>query len=152
MSISSGYTFGELLKQFRVREGMSQKDLADALHVHRNTISNWECGNDLPKTRPVVLTLSENLHLNQDDTNELLRTSLLETSSKEPLESHHVLSKYLQQRRTQLLDAPIPGSIHLHVREIIECEGLFIPPPWRVVNATSSQKTALLDYLLAHIS
>lgn len=59
MSISRAYTFGEILKQFRVREGMSQQRLADALRVHRNTISNWECGNELPKTRPTVLTLAD---------------------------------------------------------------------------------------------
>ncbi|MGB8345856.1 MAG: NACHT domain-containing protein [Ktedonobacteraceae bacterium] len=151
MSISSGYTFGELLKQFRVREGMSQKDLADALHFHRNTISNWECGNDLPKTRPVVLTLSETLHLNQHDTNELLRTSLLDFSSKEPLESYHVLSKYLQRCKTQLLDTPVPGSTNLHMREIIEGEGLFIPPPWQMLGG-SLQTTTLLEYLFDNIA
>lgn len=152
MNISSGYTFGELLKQFRVRERMSQKDLADALHVHRNTIGNWECGNDLPKTRPIVLTLSEALHLDRQDTDQLLRASLLDLSSKEPLESQHALSKYLQQRKTQLLDALVPGSIDLRMREIVECEELFISPPWKIANTETSQKTALLDYLMDYMS
>jgi transcriptional regulator with XRE-family HTH domain len=78
MSISRVYTFGEVLKQFRVRTGFSQQHLAEVLHLHRNTISNWECGNDLPKTRPVVLTIAEALHLDEKDTDTLLEASFHE--------------------------------------------------------------------------
>ena len=78
MSVSRAYTFGEVLKQFRVRAGLSQQYLAEALHFHRNTISNWECGNDLPKTRPVVLTLAETLNLDEEETDALLNASFHE--------------------------------------------------------------------------
>ena len=73
--MSGEHTFGDLLKQFRVRERMNQTELAEALHVHRNTISNWECGKDLPRTRSIVQDLADELHLNQEDTDKLLKAN-----------------------------------------------------------------------------
>jgi tetratricopeptide (TPR) repeat protein/transcriptional regulator with XRE-family HTH domain len=66
------YTFGELLKQFRVRQGMKQQELADQLRVQRNTILAWEHSDYLPKTKEKILQLAEILSLNEKDTNTLL--------------------------------------------------------------------------------
>ena len=43
------YVFGELLKQFRIRQGMEQQELASQLGVHRNTIVAWEGSENLPE-------------------------------------------------------------------------------------------------------
>jgi transcriptional regulator with XRE-family HTH domain len=69
----SVYTFGELLKRIRRREGLTQETLADKLGVHRNSISDWERNAYLPRARQMVLDLSEALGLNQTDTDRLLR-------------------------------------------------------------------------------
>ncbi len=47
--------------------------------VHRNTIVAWEQGSYLPKTRSRVLELAQALYLNEQDTEHLLRASLLST-------------------------------------------------------------------------
>ncbi len=57
------YTFGELLRKFRVRKDITQQELADRLHVHRNTIVAWEKGNGLPKVRTMVEELAKALRL-----------------------------------------------------------------------------------------
>lgn len=66
------YTFGELLKGFRQREGLTQKELANSLGVHRNSISDWERGSYLPGTRDMALDLAEALGLNPTETDQLL--------------------------------------------------------------------------------
>ena len=66
------YVFGELLRGFREREGISQVRLRQALRVHRNTISAWEPSQYLPKTREMVLVLAETLGLADADRNQLL--------------------------------------------------------------------------------
>jgi DNA-binding XRE family transcriptional regulator len=74
METSSGYTFGELLKQYRARANMSQTALAEKLGVSRLTISNWEVGNTLPRRH--VKEIADALLLNEHDTNQLIAASL----------------------------------------------------------------------------
>lgn len=64
MDASEEYTFAELLRQFRVREGMSQGNLADNLGVHRNTVGAWERGDYLPETTEMIRKITEELSLN----------------------------------------------------------------------------------------
>ncbi len=66
------YVFGELLKQFRIRQGMEQQELASQLGVHRNTIVAWEGSENLPRTRKKVLDLAKTLYLDEEDTDQLL--------------------------------------------------------------------------------
>ena len=46
---------GKNIKKFREQKSMTQEQLADALHVTRQAVSNWECG----KTQPDVETIKE---------------------------------------------------------------------------------------------
>lgn len=71
------YTFGELLKQFRSREGKSRKDLALHLDSLRgaSAIRDWEQGKYLPNSTEVVEKLAEALSLNQEDAQLLIRSS-----------------------------------------------------------------------------
>lgn len=71
------YTFGELLKQFRVREDMSREDLAQHLEGMRSAsaIRDWERGKYLPNSTEVVEKLAEALSLNEKDTQLLIRSS-----------------------------------------------------------------------------
>src|SRR6266478_4299556 len=69
-------SFGELLKTFRKRKQLTQKQLAQQLGVHANTISSWELGTYLPDTRGLVLELARHLALDEQETRQLLEASL----------------------------------------------------------------------------
>jgi len=69
-------SFGELLKTFRKRKQLTQKQLAQQLGVHANTISSWELGTYLPATRGLVLELARHLALDEQETRQLLEASL----------------------------------------------------------------------------
>lgn len=45
----------EQIKLGRKQLGMSQADLADAIWVSRNTVSNWERGDTTPDIQSLVL-------------------------------------------------------------------------------------------------
>jgi transcriptional regulator with XRE-family HTH domain len=74
------YTFGELLNMFRKQHHISQNELADKLDVHRNTIGRWERGTGLPESKTIVLELAKQLHLNEQETRQLLEASLTTVS------------------------------------------------------------------------
>ena len=69
-------SFGELLKTYRKRKRLTQKQLSKQLGVHANTISSWEVGTYLPDTRGLVLELARLLALNEQETRQLLEASL----------------------------------------------------------------------------
>jgi tetratricopeptide (TPR) repeat protein/transcriptional regulator with XRE-family HTH domain len=68
--------FGEVLRTYRKRKGLTQTQLAKRLGVHLNTISAWERGSYLPETRGMVLELARQLHLEEQGTRHLLEASL----------------------------------------------------------------------------
>jgi len=70
------YTFSELLKVFRRRRKISQRELARRLGKHINTLGTWERGDCLPGSKGVVLELAKHLLLNEADTERLLGASL----------------------------------------------------------------------------
>lgn len=69
-------SFGELVKQYRKRKKVTQRQLAVQLGVHYNSIWAWERGDHLPETRGMVLELARHLALNDQDTRHLLEASL----------------------------------------------------------------------------
>ena len=77
MSVSGQYTFSELLRQFRVREHVTQWELAQQLHVHRNTIGAWERGDYLPEDRTMVSKLADILRLDEEDTDKLQKAAFV---------------------------------------------------------------------------
>ena len=44
---------GEKLMKLRKKRGMSQQEVASALGVTRQTVSNWECDQGAPSISPV---------------------------------------------------------------------------------------------------
>jgi transcriptional regulator with XRE-family HTH domain len=69
-------SFGDLLRLFRKRKGLSQQELAESLQVHRNTIGLWERGDRLPDTKGTVLEIAQRLALGDDEILQLLESSL----------------------------------------------------------------------------
>ena len=70
------FGFGELLKTYRKRRHMTQRQLAQRLSVHANTVSSWELGTYLPATRGLILELARHLGLDELETRQLLEASL----------------------------------------------------------------------------
>jgi len=67
------YVFGDLLRQFRVRAGLTQERFAAELGVSRNAIANWEGLKARPRlSREQVVRIGEILVLDEDDLNQLL--------------------------------------------------------------------------------
>lgn len=52
--------FPNKIREFRLRAGLSQRDLAGRLNIARNTLSTWECGLVLPDL-PTGLRLAKAL-------------------------------------------------------------------------------------------
>jgi tetratricopeptide (TPR) repeat protein len=67
--------FGEVLKSFRKRQGLTQQQLAAAIGKHRNAISRWEQGDFLPESKATVLELARALRLDDVETQNLLTAS-----------------------------------------------------------------------------
>ena len=74
--------FGETLKAARKRKRLTQKQLAQMLGMHHNTISSWEVGTYLPETRGLVLELARRLDLDKLETRQLLEASLTALSPR----------------------------------------------------------------------
>ncbi len=69
-------SFGTVLKAFRTRRCLTQQQLAQRLGVRRNTIGTWERGDFLPGSKGIVLELARHLHLDDQQTRQLLEASL----------------------------------------------------------------------------
>ena len=92
------YVFGELLRGFRQRNGMTQRDLADHLGVHRNSISDWERSVYLPDTPEMVRDLADALTLSQAETDQLLQAAHYPTET--PNQSTSALAAPLKPSST----------------------------------------------------
>lgn len=57
--------FPERLKQLRQKKGLTQKDIADLVHVNRVTYTNWEKGNREPNFE-MVLKLADLFEVSLD--------------------------------------------------------------------------------------
>jgi len=72
--------FGEALASFRTRIGLSQQKVANRLGMSRRAIAAWEGGENLPKTKGVVLQLARLLKLNDEEMTMLLKTAGIDPS------------------------------------------------------------------------
>jgi tetratricopeptide (TPR) repeat protein len=68
-------TFGELLRAFRKRRGLTQQQVATGIGMHRNAISRWEQGDFLPESKGMVLELATFLHLSDPEARQFLEAS-----------------------------------------------------------------------------
>ncbi len=76
----SPQSFGELLRVYRKRSRLTQRQLAERLALHANSISSWELGTYLPQTRGLVLEIARQLALSDQETRQLLESSLTAVS------------------------------------------------------------------------
>lgn len=57
--------FGEIIKQKRIKLGLTQQEVADQLHVTRQTVSNWENAKSYPDI-PILINISNYYSLSLD--------------------------------------------------------------------------------------
>ena len=57
---------GEKLKKQRQSLGLTQQEVADHLHVSRQTISNWEVGRNFPDI-PMIISISDYYQISLDE-------------------------------------------------------------------------------------
>ncbi|MFR4753532.1 MAG: helix-turn-helix domain-containing protein [Enterococcus raffinosus] len=57
---------GEKLKKQRQSMGLTQQEVADHLHVSRQTISNWEVGRNFPDI-PMIISISDYYQISLDE-------------------------------------------------------------------------------------
>ena len=70
------YTFGELLRSLRVRTGLTQAELAEKIGMRRQTISDWERGNHLPRHYDHLLAIADALDASERERQALLSAAL----------------------------------------------------------------------------
>jgi tetratricopeptide (TPR) repeat protein len=68
-------TFGNLLRAFRKRRGLTQQQVASRIGMHRNAIGRWEQGDFLPESKGIVLELATFLQLNALEARQFLEAS-----------------------------------------------------------------------------
>lgn len=66
------YTAGELIRQFRESEGLTQEELADIIHVSQQKLAHWEEGSTIPKPT-MVARLTGALRLSDENANRLVK-------------------------------------------------------------------------------
>lgn len=64
----------KIIKEARIKKGMTQQDLADCVYVTRQTISKWELGKSVPDEASLIL-LYQCLEINHQDRNSLKKLS-----------------------------------------------------------------------------
>lgn len=123
------FVFGELLRGFRERFGISQQALGDQIGVGRNTISAWERGG-MPKYRDRICLLEDELHLSEKE------LDLLLYAASYPLEYHSSITEAWpaagteslfnrQIGRQQSADHSIQPYGYLHMKGGIDDEKYF---------------------------
>jgi len=75
-------SFGEMLKECRKRQRLTQRQLAEELDVHQNTVSAWERGDYLPATRGMILEIARHLHLSDGEIQQLFDASLMTVTAR----------------------------------------------------------------------
>lgn len=102
--------FGEVLRQFRKRKGLSQQRLASLIGVHRDSMSSWERGEYFPETPTMLHELARVLALDAEE-KRLLFESLYGTASMLPVYNLPEHNPYFTGREQML------HQIHRHLTQ-----------------------------------
>lgn len=101
---------GNQIHQLRKLSGMTQEQMAEKLHVSRQTISKWESGNTLPDLESMV-RIGRMFQLSLDDL--LLKEDEKMTERNEKITLEDLMEIHLHNRRMTLL--LVSGLIFLMV-------------------------------------
>ena len=109
--------FSDKLRLLRTQANLSQEDLADELHVSRQSVSKWESGISFPEIEKLI-SISNYFHVSLDA---LLKaplhdTPITETMDRLVLQSMHDIS---QQLVTIMQDGKIDAREALQLEQIL---------------------------------
>lgn len=113
MTVIGYLSFAELLKLYRERKNLSQKELAKKLNIDPSFISRWETERRLPSILQ-VRTIAKKLGLNSSETQNLIEA--LDGISIEALYRHELFSLYLD--RTNLNESQIAARLGTNERKL----------------------------------
>ena len=108
----------------------------DAVLAQDQATTNWGLANS-KNVRAKVYESSENISKQKSMISWFGSASPTSTSLEDGesgIQTRQTIIKYLQQERIHILNALVPGSTNLRVRDIVGNKGLFISPPWEVLS------------------
>ncbi len=134
------FSFGALLRTFRIRNHLTQQRLAETIGVHRSTLVRWEQGDYLPESKTIVLELARHLHLDDQETRQILEASL--TTLAPPFLVPLPRNPYFTGREG-ILEA-------LHAQLGVD-QTVVLTPPWALYGLGGVGKTQIaLEYAYRH--
>jgi tetratricopeptide (TPR) repeat protein/transcriptional regulator with XRE-family HTH domain len=74
-------TFGQLLRHYRLRAGLTKSELAEALGAGRSSITDWEAEKRVPRDRARLEDLTQALRLAPDEAEQLAATARRRSSA-----------------------------------------------------------------------
>ena len=107
-------TLGQKLKKLRTEKGLTQKELADRLHVTFQTVSKWE--ND--ENEPDISTLKELAKLYDCSVDYLISEDEEEIVEETPVED----PTPVEPTSTEPAPEPVVKTIVIHTKELHVCE------------------------------
>ncbi len=151
----------ERLRYYRELVPLTQDELANALYdlcsedelnnlgiIDKNMVSKWERGIVTPsyfwqrklcqyfRKDPEELGFVKPPGTYNNPSNLSDEKVVKAHPQPSPVINRQALIEYIQQQRSYMLNALAPGSTNLWVRDIIGNDGLFIPPPWEMLQGT----------------
>ena len=93
-------TLGEKLKELRIKENLSQEDLATKLNVSRQAVSKWEQNLSLPDTNNLIL-IAKIFHVTLDELvnyNDNLNTNSEVKENKESSEEKEISEEKIEEQ------------------------------------------------------
>lgn len=115
------HTFAELLTGFRTRARVSQEQLANALRCSRNTISNWERGNYIPRDSDTLEKIREYFNLATGEYEELLRSIGHYTFDQTNIRNIDIVYKQPRNQVLLLGDTQVPLFKWISTDELSDC-------------------------------
>jgi transcriptional regulator with XRE-family HTH domain len=160
--VSKGKKPNTYLRFHRENRGWSQRKLAELIDVDPSMISRWESGergtDPFYQEKLIELFGKNAVELGFINAAQQATPNSLQIDNKEAtaastallhssLINRQALNEYIQRQRASMLNTLAPGSTNLWVRDIIGSDGLFIPPPWQMLQGTNAS-TDLIAFLI----
>jgi len=108
------YVTGAMIKRLREKDGLSQADLAEKLHISDKAVSKWETGKGLPDISLLELLAK------------VFRISVVELLNGLNIKNTNLSANML---RVHFYVCPVCGNVLYSVGEAqISCHGILLPP------------------------
>lgn len=107
------YVFGELLRGYRKREGLTQQQLAEELGKSRTTVIGWEKCEYVPRSRDSIIRVAEVLFLSVDETHRLLVAANFQLEKDSNQNDDVVIEIKIHSSQIRVLQADISSATQI---------------------------------------